>query len=184
MIHHHHWLAEHRKQCLAVLEAIRHPPNPRSCGPTLCQPRDVATRQTRKARRRCPAVRCVTPQLAWSDLALSMTLAPPIPPSPRPHRQHDIRLYGDTDAHRGHVPHGMRQLAPVSILFCRCAPNAARCQAMLPPTQNQADANRTKYQDKLCVENCEGQGPRQDFEQPVWQTLKYVRANHSPAMSS
>ncbi|RSH88476.1 uncharacterized protein EHS24_001021 [Apiotrichum porosum] len=34
-----------------------------------------------------------------------------------------------------------------------------------------ANSLLTKYQDKLCVENCDGSGPRIDFEQPVYQTL-------------
>ncbi|CAK9780466.1 hypothetical protein CC85DRAFT_326397 [Cutaneotrichosporon oleaginosum] len=34
-----------------------------------------------------------------------------------------------------------------------------------------ANSLLTKYQDKLCVENCDGHGKRVDFEQPVYQTL-------------
>jgi hypothetical protein len=35
---------------------------------------------------------------------------------------------------------------------------------------------RTKWQDKQCVENCLTDH-RLDFEQPVWQTLKLVKAS-------
>lgn len=41
----------------------------------------------------------------------------------------------------------------------------------MAPLGGGADSS-TKYQDKLCVENCDGHGKRVDFEQPVYQTLK------------
>lgn len=89
-----------------------------------------------------------------------------------PAASHHVVHHGGIHPHRWHVPHRLRQQSLVSI--ATRTPGAGPRRASPRPRVLKLTTDRTKYQDKLCVENCDGSGPRIDFEQPVYQTLKCV----------